>query len=420
MFALVDCNNFFVSCERVFNPQLRNVPVAVLSSNDGCVIARSNEVKALGVPMGAPYFKYKALLRQHGARVFSSNFELVGDMSDRVMQTLRPFVEEMEIYSVDEAFVRLPTLPNESYAQYGKRIRETIYRHTGIPVSVGIAPTKTLTKIAGVLIKQTPTKTGVLDIAQVPDVDARLAELSVHKVWGIGSALTRRLEGLNIHTVRDYKYADERLVKKHLHTPGLRTLLELKGVSCLPLAAADEPCKTVLHSRTFSRTVREFADLRGAISTFAAKAGEKLRQKGRIANLLTVFVQTSRFKEACYANRKTIALPRATAYSPDLLAAAERGLQQIFLPGHEYKRAGILLTELEADNGLQPDLFAEMDVQQLEKRARMMGALDAINKKFGRDTTRFLAEGATRWQMRRQMKSPAYTTKLAEIPVVKC
>lgn len=421
MFALVDCNNFYASCERVFQPKLRTVPVAVLSNNDGCVIARSNEVKALGVPMGAPYFEYKELFRKHGVRIFSPNFELYGDMSDRVMQTLRPFTERMEVYSIDEAFALLPQLPAADYASYGEEIRTTIGRHTGIPVSVGIAPTKTLCKVALELIKQTPGKSGVLDITTVPDLDARLAQLPVKAVWGIGSALTKRLATLGIHSVRDLKYADHGQIKKALHTPGLRTVLELGGMSCLPLEDNDSPCKSVVCSRSFSHGLKTFAELKEAVSSFAGRAGEKLRHEGRRAALLQVFVETNRFRERdWYANVKAVVLPRATNFTPELIAAAEAGLRAIFLPGREYKRAGVLLTELEAEAGLQADLFGEMTSQALERHHDLMETLDRINRRFGRGTTRFVAEGITQgWQMKRERKSPAWTTKLGEVPTVR-
>lgn len=422
MFALIDCNNFYASCERVFQPKLRGVPVAVLSNNDGCVIARSNEVKALGIPMGAPAFKFKELFQKHQVRLFSPNFELYGDMSDRVMKTLRPFTERMEIYSIDEAFTLLPEIPPSEYTAYGTLIRDTIRQHTGIPVSVGIAPTKTLAKVALALIKLTPGKSGVLDVGSLPDIDRCLADLTVREVWGIGHALTDRLAVLGIHTVRDLKYANQNKIKKILHTPGLRTVLELSGLSCLPLEDADQPCKSVICSRSFSREVTNFAELRQAVATFAARAAEKLRKERRTATLLQVFVETNRFKEQeWYANAKAVALPRATNFTPDLIAAAEMGLKSIFLPGRHYKRAGVLVSELQGDPNVQPDLFNEMSVDALERRSRAMNAVDSINRRFGRGTTRFLAEGIEQsWQMKRQLKSPAWTTKLAEIPVAKC
>lgn len=422
MFALVDCNNFYCSCERVFQPKLKQVPVAVLSNNDGCVIARSNEVKAMGVPMGAPYFEYKELFRKQRVRIFSPNFELYGDMSSRVMQTLRPFTERMEIYSIDEAFAMLPVLPAADYAAYGDEIRNTIGRHTGIPVSVGIAPTKTLCKIALELIKRTPAKSGVLDIGTVPDIDARLAEVPVADVWGIGSALTNRLALLGIRSVRDLKYADRRQIKQRLHTPGLRTVLELNGIACLPLEDNDQPCKSVVCSRSFSKEITTFAGLHEAISTFAARAGEKLRQERRRAAVLQIFVETNRFREGeRYANMQAVSLPHATNFTPELIAAATVGLKAVFLAGRGYKRAGIVVSGLEVDAGLQPDLFGEASAATLERHAAMMTALDAINRRFGRGTTRFLAEGVTQsWQMKRSLKSPAWTTKLDEVPLISC
>jgi DNA polymerase V len=422
MFALIDCNNFYCSCERVFQPKLKDIPVAVLSNNDGCVIARSNEVKALGVPMGAPYFKWKGLFQKNGVRVFSPNFELYGDMSDRVMQTIRPFTERMEIYSIDEAFTLLPDLPQSALSEYSQEMRSTVIKNTGIPVSVGVAPTKTLAKVALELIKKTPTKTGSLDINQMQNIDTHLEKLTVRDVWGIGSALTKRLQEMGILTIRQLKYANERMIKKTLHTPGLRTVMELNGVSCLPLEENDQPSKSVLCSRSFSRPILEYTELREAVSAFASLAGEKLRKEKRNANVLTVFVETGRFKkEHWYRNGKSIPLTRATNFTPDIIAAAEAGLKKIFLPDRSYKRAGILLSELERDSGLQPDLFQEMNTQALERRSRAMSTLDAINKKFGTGAAKFLAEGIQQsWKMKRKLKSPAWTTRLTEIPVAKC
>jgi DNA polymerase V len=422
MFALVDCNNFYASCERVFQPKLKGVPVAVLSNNDGCVIARSNEVKALGIPMGAPAFKCKALFRKHGVRLFSPNFELYGDMSDRVMRTLRPFTERMEIYSIDEAFALLPTLPPPEYEPWGQAIRHAILKATGIPVSVGIAPTKTLSKIALALIKQTPERTGVLDLSRLPALDRQLASLSVREVWGIGHAFTERLDTVGIRTVKDLKYADERRIKKALHVNGLRTVLELNGRPCLPLTALDAPCKSVICSRSFSRELTTWAELREAVAAFAARAAAKLRQEQRTATILQVFVETNRFKEKdWYANVKAVVLPRSTNYTPDLLAAAQAALRHLFLPDRNYKRAGVLLSELQNDSSSQPDLFGEVDAEALGRRTRLMETLDTINKRFGRDTARFLAEGIRQpWRMKRLLKSPAYTTRLGEIPVARC
>ncbi|MFZ0258153.1 MAG: Y-family DNA polymerase, partial [Gammaproteobacteria bacterium] len=310
MFALIDGNNFYVSCERVFQPKLESQPVAVLSNNDGCLIARSNEVKALGIPMGAPAFKYKDILRKHHVRLFSPNFELYGDMSDRVMNTLRPFTEQMEIYSIDEAFALLPAMTEEDYESYGQAIRDTVLKQTGIPVSVGIAPTKTLAKIALELVKKTPAKTGVLDIGRLPDLDTQLAGLAVREVWGIGHAFTERLARLGIRTVRDLKSADPRRIRQILHINGLRTVLELNGYACLPLKDTRDPCQSALCSRSFAQAVTSCQELSEAVAAFAARVGEKLRREQRAATLLQVFVETNRFRETdWYANMQAIVLP---------------------------------------------------------------------------------------------------------------
>ena len=275
LFALIDCNNFYVSCERVFYPQLRGEPVAVLSNNDGCLIARSNEVKALSIPMGAPAFQYRVLLRKHNVRLFSPNFELYGDLSDRVMNTLRPLTHRLEVHSIDEAFARLPDLLPAESESWGWRVRGTLLQHTGIPVSVGIARTKTLCKIALTLLKQTPAETGVLDIHRLPDLDASLAGLSVRAVWGIGEAYTKRLERLGLRTVKDFKHADRHRIRKTLHRPGLRTWLELNGQACLPFEETAKPCQSVVCSRSFARALTTLPALQEAIAAFAARVAEK-------------------------------------------------------------------------------------------------------------------------------------------------
>jgi DNA polymerase V len=418
--ALVDCNNFYVSCERVFEPKLRDTPVAVLSNNDGCFIARSNEVKALRIPMGAPAFQYKALIRKHGIRLFSPNFELYGDLSDRVFATLRPFTEGLEVYSIDEAFARLPEMSPKDSEAYGRDIRETILKATGIPVSVGIAPTKTLAKAALALLKQTPERSGVLDIDASPDLDARLDGLPVKEIWGVGHAFAARLERLGIRTAGELKRADQGQIRKVLHVVGLRTVLELNGYSCLTLEEAHDPCQSVLCSRSFSRKVKTIAELSEAVAAVTARAAEKLRKERRVAGVIRVFVETNRFRETdCYENMKSAALPRETNATPDLIAAALSALKGIYLPDRNYKRAGVLMCELRDEKFLQPDLFGS--AEDMKREMKLMTVLDSINKRFGRGTARFLAEGIQQsWKMKRPMKSPAYTTRISEIPVAKC
>jgi DNA polymerase V len=418
--ALVDCNNFYVSCERVFQPHLHNTPVAVLSNNDGCFIARSNEVKALGIPMGAPAFQYKALIRKHGIRLFSPNFELYGDLSDRVFATLRPFTEGLEIYSIDEAFARLPARSPQDAEAYGREIRQAILKATGIPVSVGIAPTKTLAKAALALLKQTPERSGVLDIGALPDLDARLDALPVKEIWGVGHAFAARLERLGIRFAGELKRADQGQIRKVLHIVGLRTVLELNGFPCLSLEEVRDPCRSVLCSRSFSREVKTLAELSEAVAAFTARAAEKLRKERRVASVIRVFVEANRFREPdFYENTKSAALPRETNSTPDLIAAALAALKQIYLPDRNYKRAGVLFCELRDEKFLQPDLFGDAEV--MKREMKLMTVLDAINQRFGRGTARFLAEGIEQpWRMKRPLKSPAYTTRIREIPVAKC
>lgn len=297
MFALVDCNNFYVSCERVFNPALIGKPVVVLSNNDGCFIARSDEAKALGLPMGGPAFKFRDILRKNRVRIFSANFPLYGDMSSRVMATIGDLAPEIEIYSIDEAFIDLGGFSRFGLERHAARIRSTVRKHTGIPVSIGIGSTKTLAKAANRMAKKNPGYEGVCMLCTKKEVLDALATLKVEDIWGIGRQWSRLLETRNIRTALDYSRTPASWIRKNLHIPGIRIQEELNGHSCLPLEQVRPPKQSICTSRSFGRTVISQDELQQAVATFAGKCARKLRQEGSVASMITVFICTSPFDE---------------------------------------------------------------------------------------------------------------------------
>ncbi len=413
VFALIDCNNFYVSCERVFDPSLREVPVAILSNNDGCIIARSAEVKALGVPTGGPYFKYERLLARHGARVFSSNYALYGDMSQRVMQVLRQTAPEVEVYSIDEAFLHLADtrLPVDQAREARRRVR----RWTGIPVSIGLGPTKTLAKIATHFAKRHPEVEGVFDLTHRRDVDDLLGLVHVGEVWGIGPQYTRRLLARGIETARQLRDAHDAWVKKHLTIVGLRTVYELRGVSCLPLDQVRPAKKGITCSRSFGEPVVVLAGLKEAVAAYVTRAAEKLRAQTSLAATLCVFITTKTFgKGPHYHNSYTVTLPEPNAYTPDLIRYAHRCLEKIYRPGYRYKKAGVMLTGIQPATLRQGHLFVQAGHQGNQA---LMEVVDAINKRWGQGTVFFAASGTQRpWPMCQQQHSKRYTTRWDEVP----
>ena len=422
--ALVDCNNFYVSCERVFNPKLENRPVVVLSNNDGCVVARSNEAKALGIRMGVPFFQARSLLRRAGGFFFSSNYALYGDMSQRVMATLTQFTPEIEIYSIDEAFLNLsgvagadsPTGADAS--EYARRIRAVVRQWTGIPVSIGVAGTKTLAKIANRIAKQEKTLGGVLDLRSVPSRDEALARVDVEEVWGIGHRYAIRLQRHGIFNARQLRDADERWIQKQMGIVGLRLLYELRGVSCLSFELCPPPRKGISCSRSFGAPVQSLSDLKEAAATFVTRVAEKLRAQHSLAGVLTVYLMTNPFKnDPQYYNSRSIDLPVPTAATPELIRYALRALESLYRKGFRYKKTGVLLTELTPDDGFQTHLFDEED---RERAGRLMCALDRVNARMGASTLRYAALGIKqRWQMRRAYQSPEYTTRWDQLRQVR-
>jgi DNA polymerase V len=418
MFALVDCNNFYASCERVFQPRLEGRPIVVLSNNDGCVIARSNEAKALGIAMGAPYFKIERLARRQGIAVFSSNYALYGDMSRRVMQVLGRFAPAQEVYSIDECFLSLAGLPYDLTA-HAQDIVRTVRQWTGIPVSIGLAPTKVLAKLANRLAKKGHGP--VLDWTLLSSPEAVLAAIPVEDVWGIAGRWGQRLRQLGIAHARALRDAEPKALRREFGVVVERIAWELRGVACLPLETIPPPRQQILTSRSFGEKLTALDDLRAAVARFAARAGAKLRAQGLKAQALNVFVQTSPFDPAqpYYANAATLPFAVPEQDSGALIRHALLGLTRIYRPGLAYQRAGVMLLDLLPATREQGALFAPK-AGDPARAVRLMAALDQINQKYGRETLRYACEAVSdRGRMRARLKSPAWTTCWQELPVIK-
>jgi DNA polymerase V len=416
LFALVDCNNFYASCERLFRPELRGKPIVVLSNNDGCIVARSNEAKALGIAMGAPYFKSRAVIDEHGIQVFSSNYALYGDLSSRIMAVLREIEPEVEVYSIDEAFVGLPG--GEQAAEHGRLIRARVAQCVGIPVSIGIGPTRTLAKIANRFAKKDPRYGGVVDLAGAGDRAEFLAAVDVGEVWGIGGSGTRKLYGRGIRNALQLRDCDDGWIRKHLTITGLRTVLELRGTACIAGGSVQATRKSIISSRSFGSPVTNRADLREAIAFHAAIAAAKLRGQQSLAGAIQVFFHTNGFQHDVpqYSANLVLPLPRASSDTPTLIGVALKGLERIFKAGYRYQKAGVMLTDITPGACRQGELFGALPPE----REGLMATVDRINRKWGRDTVQFAAAGLTKpWRMKQAYKSPAYTTSWEEIPVVR-
>ena len=417
IFALVDCNNFYASCERVFNPRLEGKPIVVLSNNDGCVVARSNEAKALGIGMGVPEFQIRPLLRAHGVQVFSSNYTLYGDLSQRVMETLEQFCPDLEIYSIDEAFLSLVGFERRDLTDYGRQIRQTVKQWTGIPVSVGIAETKTLAKIANRIAKRTPDTGGVFDLLACPDREALLGRVAVEDVWGIGPNHARLLKQHGITTAQQLREADDQWIRKRMGVVGLRLVMELRGVSCLDLEQCPPPKQSLTCSRAFGTLINTLAEMEEAVSVYASRVAEKLRRERLAATVLTVCLTTNEFKEGPqYSNALTLKLPVVTDSTSELIGCALQGIRAIYRDGYLYKKAGVMLTGLVPVSQTQADLF---DSQDRRKSKRLMTAPDAVNDRWGAGTLHYASNGITKaWKTRFHRRSPAYTTDWDALPVV--
>lgn len=414
MFALVDCNNFYASCERVFRPDLEGKPIVVLSNNDGCVIARSNEAKALNIPMGAPAFEYAKVFEQYDVKVFSANFALYGDMSNRVMSILSGYSPDVEIYSIDEAFLKFNGFTHFNLTEHGQSMRKQVAQWTGIPISVGIAPTKALSKVANRIAKKFPERTGSVYVIDSEEKRIKaLKWLGIEDVWGIGRRHAKRLKALHIHTALDFTGLDDAWVRKHMSVVGLRLKHELQGLSRLDLEDVQAK-KSIATTRSFETLYTEFADLKERITTFAVSCAEKLRKQKSCCNALTVFIHTNPFRNDLpqYSRSVTLKLPFATNSSIELSQFALQALREIFKSGYHYKKAGVIVHDFSAHENQQLKLFENRDLRHIP----VMEAIDAINHRFGQQKVRLAAQDQKRiWKMKQQRLSPCYTTNIRDV-----
>ena len=412
--ALVDCNSFYVSCERLFNPRIQKKAVVVLSNNDGCVISRSTEAKILGIKMGEPYFKVKDLVKKNKVEVFSSNYALYGDISRRVMRVLRTFSPKVEIYSIDEAFIDLSFIDEKGAEEYGKEIRSRVLKWTGIPTSVGIATTKTLSKVANHIAKK--EKAGVVYLNK--DIDERLKKFAIEDVWGVGRQLSKFYYKNNIKNAYDLKNVSNYWVKKGTNVLGAKTAMELRGVPCIDLQIDQEKRKNCCVSRSFGRKVTEIEELEESVTTHCLNAAEKIRADDQLAKTITVFVRTSPFDKSkkYYSNSKTIDLPIATNNSLELVKNATKALSEIYVKGHRYQKAGIILTGLKDEKESQENLLTPlMD----NKSKSLMKAIDYTNSKYGRYAISIAHAGLSKgWKMRREHSSKIDTASFDSLPII--
>ncbi|NCA91057.1 MAG: Y-family DNA polymerase [Gammaproteobacteria bacterium] len=422
-FALVDANNFYVSCERVFAPRLRDRPVVVLSNNDGCCVARSEEAKALGITMGQPFFAVRALLEQHQGVALSSNYTLYADMSRRLMTLIGQYSPEQEIYSIDESFLRFSGCDHWDLTQRGRELRARVLQGLGLPVGVGLGATKTLAKLANRLAKQHPDfrGEGVCNLQELTPAQQAgyFAGLAVEAVWGIGRQWSARLQQQGLATVAHLMRADVPTIQRQFSVVLAKTVMELNGISCLPLEEAPPPRQQIIASRSFGQVVTTFDLLSEAVASHTARAAVKLRKEGLQAGLIQVFIATNPFKPEApqYHPGATVPLSIPTADTTRLLRAARVGLRHIYREGYEYKKAGVILLDLAPVGAVTGDLFAPPQRATSARQAQLLAVMDDINRRWGRGTVRYLAEGlAQPWQMRRGRMTPRYTTCWDELP----
>jgi len=414
--GLVDCNSFYVSCERLFNPRIRKKPVVVLSNNDGCIISRSNEAKALGIKMGEPYFKAKDIIIKNKVEVFSSNYSLYGDLSRRVMRTLKRFNTEIEVYSIDEAFIDLSNFPDFEVEKIGKEIRETVLQWTGIPTSIGIAKTKTLSKIANHIAKK--KQSGVTSLIGIENLDPILEKVEINDVWGVGRQLTKFYQKNGIYNAKQLKNKSNTWIKKCSNVLGSRTAMELRGVPCIDLETTQTKRKSCVVSRSFGKRIEKFQELKEAVANYCLNASEKIRSESLVAKAITVFVRTSPFQRdyGYYSNAKTIDFPIATNNSIETVKTAIAILENIFKNGYRYQKAGVMLTGLRNDDGRKNLFSSEKD----EKIKTLMQSIDNTNYRYGRSTLSLASAGVhKKWNMRRQYSSRIDTADFYCLPTIK-
>ena len=418
MFALADCNNFFVSCERVFRPDLQGRPVIVLSSNDGCAVARSNEAKAFGIKMGAPFFQIRHLVKQHNVAVFSGNMALYGDMSQRVRWVLEEFAPSIEIYSIDEAFLDLRGMQGVAVDQSAKHISRRCWRLTSIPVSVGIAPTKTLAKIASELCKRYPKLQGGCYMHRAEDIEKVLRKYPIEDVWGIGRRSAPKLHAMGIHTAYEYMQLSESAIRAMSGITGVRTWRELRGEPCIEFEDGFEAKQSICVSRSFSEEIADVDVLCEQVANFASSVAEKLRSQGSVACEINVFAFTNRFKESApqmYGN-KLLHLTIPTNDQRTIVTRSVAATRELFLDGYGYKKAGVVATHIMPAQNVMHSLFD--DTTALEREHRITSVVDAVNCNFGRGTLKFAIQGSGKVKSHSESQSPHYTTKWSDLPSV--
>ncbi len=413
--ALVDCNSFYVSCERLFNPKIRKKPVIVLSNNDGCIISRSNEAKALGIKMGEPYFKAKDIIIKNKVEVFSSNYSLYGDLSRRVMRTLKKFNSAIEIYSIDEAFLDLSNFPDHQIESIGKEIRATVLQWTGIPTSIGIAQTKTLSKIANHIAKK--KLSGVTNLIGIENIDPILEKIDINDVWGVGKQLTKFYKKNGIYNAKQLKNKSNTWIKKNSNVLSSRTALELRGISCIHLETTTTKRKSCVVSRSFGRRIETFQELKEAVANYCLNASEKIRSDSLVAKTITVFIRTSPFQKnfGYYSNSKTIDFAISTNNSIEIVKTAVSILENIFKNGYQYQKAGVMLTGLSNANEKTNLFSSEKD----EKISALMRSMDSTNFKYGRSALSLASAGVQKkWNMRRNYSSKIDTANFYSLPKI--
>lgn len=414
MYALVDCNNFYASCERVFRPDLNGKPVVVLSNNDGCVIARSNEVKKLGVPMAAPAFKYEELFEKHNVHVFSANFTLYGDMSQRVMNILNEYTDNFEMYSIDEAFLKLDKCKTPDMQAYCEEIQRKVTKWTGIPISIGIAKTKSLAKVANRIAKKFPERTKNVYLIETEEQRIKaLKWLKVGEVWGIGRRHAKRLTAINIQTAYDFTQLDDDWIQSKLAIVGVRLKHDLMGVETIRLELAHSK-KSIATTRTFERNYTEFDQVKERVITFAVSCAEKLRKQKSCCNAMMIFIRTNNHREDHKQYNKSIVLklPFSTSSSIELAEFAEKGLKQIFKEGYRYKKAGVVVLDFTPEENVEQHLFDNSN----PKHGAAMKAIDKINGSLGKNNVKLASQDPKKtWKMRQEKLSPRYTTNIDDI-----
>jgi len=414
--ALVDCNSFYVSCERLFNPKIRKKPVVALSNNDGCIVSRSTEAKALGIKMGEPYFKAKDIIIKNDVQVFSSNYSLYGDLSRRVMRTLKRFNSDIEVYSIDEAFMDLSNFSDNEVEQVGREIRETVLKWTGIPTSIGIAKTKTLSKIANHIAKK--KQSGVTSLIGIENLDPILEKVEINDVWGVGKQLTKFYQKNGIYNAKQLKNKSNTWIKKCSNVLSSRTAMELRGVPCINLETTQTKRKSCVVSRSFGKRIEKFQELKEAVANYCLNASEKIRSESLVAKAITVFVRTSPFQRdyGYYSNAKTIDFPIATNNSIETVKTAVSILENIFKNGYRYQKAGVMLTGLRNDDNRKNLFSSEKD----EKIKSLMRSIDNTNYRYGRSTLSLASAGVhKKWNMRRQYSSKIDTADFYCLPTIR-